>query len=94
MPGDVQIIEAEDGLDIANLASQRNPGPDATVEALVTSLAALLRDELPYDVDEVRVPLIGGGIGGIDPDIAERVIIETLARHTPEGVSSSLYLLP
>lgn len=85
---------------IAHVASQREPGPDARVEWLIRGLANLsdqVVDELNYGQVTsvvVRLPLIGGGIGGIDPLVAA-TIIRTFAEHAVKQghIRTELYLL-
>lgn len=87
---------------IAHVASQENPGPDAKVMWLVSAL-----EDLAHQVDEylsgsdeirnqvtIRLPLIGGGIGGIDP-LVSAAIIRMFAEHLRKGCGAStvLYLL-
>lgn len=88
---------------IAHVASQVEPGPDAKVGLLISALndmyshlTAYLSEQF-YDrihVD-VRLPLIGGGIGGIDPLVSAAVIRTSAERVVSDGydIATTLYLL-
>ncbi len=93
-------VDGDPNLWIAHVVSQREPGPDARVEWLIsglTSMYAQIIGELTYGestAGEVRLPLIGGGIGGIVPMAAATVIracAETAARNY--NIRTVLYLL-
>lgn len=75
---------------IANIASQNGFG-DASLEWLVSSLVAALDWADRNDVEEIRTPLVGGGLGGLDPELAEAAILATLAHSE---IDSTLYLWP
>lgn len=66
-PGDKTIIHC---------ASQDNPGADATEEWLRSSLRVGLELAVGHGISSVALPLIGGGIGGLDPARAEQIIRE------------------
>ena len=66
-PGDMTIIHC---------ASQYEPGPDARPEWLRSSLTVGLELAVAHGIASVALPLIGGGIGGLDPKVAERIIRE------------------
>lgn len=66
-PGDRPIIHC---------ASQNEPGPDARPEWLQSSLTAGLDLAVQHGISSVALPLIGGGIGGLDPAQAEQIIGE------------------
>lgn len=86
---------------IAHVASQREPGPDARVEWLISGLNDMY-EQLANDLGNedarrvvVRLPLIGGGIGGIDPLVAAAVI-RTAAEQAyiaGDDIHTALYLL-
>lgn len=59
---------------IIHCASQHRPGPDARVQWLQSSLVdGLQMLELHY-IPRLALPLIGGGIGGLEPEVAEHTI--------------------
>jgi O-acetyl-ADP-ribose deacetylase (regulator of RNase III) len=66
-PGDPAIIHC---------ASQDYPGADATEEWLRSSLTAGLELAAGHGITSVALPLIGGGIGGLDPARAAAIIRE------------------
>lgn len=105
-PGDVLITGANDApegpnLWVAHVVSQREPGPDARVEWLISGLNRMY-SQLTHDIEDqemgeivVRLPLIGGGIGGIDPLVAA-AIIRTAAEQVivrAASIRTVLYLL-
>jgi len=62
----------DDGTVVYNLATQQRPGPDARLDAIGTSVQAMLRDAEQQGIPEVGVPHLGAGIGGLDwPDVRE-----------------------
>ena len=72
---------------VAHIASQARPGPDARVLALyqgVLSAARTLGED--GNIAVLRVPLIGGGIGGIDPAVAAHTI--RLAAHAADDIAN------
>jgi O-acetyl-ADP-ribose deacetylase (regulator of RNase III) len=106
-PGGVLITgvnDAPEGLNlwVAHVVSQREPGPDARVEWLISALNIMyaqlvgdLEDDTEMDEIVVRLPLIGGGIGGIDPLVAASVI-RTAAEQVivrAAAIRTVLYLL-
>jgi len=91
--GSTQIVPVDATLSVANIASQEHPGPDATVERLLSGLRDLYRQTEAVSVPvNVRLPLIGAGIGGIDPITAAHAILLT-ACDAPDHVRTSLHLL-
>lgn len=81
---------------VAHVASQREPGPDAKVGWLIRGLNNMY-EQLANDLGEivVRLPLIGGGIGGIDPLVSASVIRASAeqAYIAEENIRTVLYLL-
>lgn len=71
---------------IIHCASQDMPGPDATEEWLRSSLTQGLDLARKQGIRSVAVPLIGGGIGGLDPVVAEQIIRE-VAEASPVAVT-------
>lgn len=93
-PGRTQIVPTNTrNVFVANIASQENPGADARLEWLVSGLDRMYvsLNRLRSSV-EVRLPLIGGGIGGIDP-IQAADAIRLSAKMASNGINTSLYLL-
>jgi O-acetyl-ADP-ribose deacetylase (regulator of RNase III) len=80
-PGDQPIIHC---------ASQDRPGPSATEEWLRSSLTTGLDLAVEHGISSVALPLIGGGIGGLDPAAAERIIRE-VAEASPVAVTLVLF---
>lgn len=64
---------------IIHCASQRLPGADATEGWLRSSLTAGLKLAADNGITSVALPLIGGGIGGLDPEVAQGIIGEVSA---------------
>lgn len=76
-PGDRTIIHC---------ASQYYPGPDAREEWVRSSVAVGLSLAVEHGISSVALPLIGGGIGGLNPAVAERAIREA-AEASPVAVT-------
>ncbi|BBX82220.1 macro domain-containing protein [Mycolicibacterium aubagnense] len=76
-PGDRPIIHC---------ASQHYPGPNASEEWLRSSLRVGLSLAVEHGIKSVALPLIGGGIGGLDPAVAERIIRE-VCESSPVAVT-------
>jgi O-acetyl-ADP-ribose deacetylase (regulator of RNase III) len=93
--GEVFAYETGDfptnGIVIFNLATQLDPGPCANLDAIepsVTTMLALARERV---VEEVALPRIGAGIGGLDwADV--RQTFEACVAKVPE-VSLVVYEL-
>ncbi|SIE00833.1 macro domain-containing protein [Mycobacteroides abscessus] len=80
-PGDRPIIHC---------ASQYYPGPDAREEWVRSSVAVGLSLAVEHGISSVALPLIGGGIGGLDPAVAEQIIRE-IAEASPVAVTLVLF---
>ena len=65
-PGDMVPYEADDGTYWYNLATQREPGPDAKVEWIVESLNKAVDHATAKGVATLTIPCIGAGIGGLN----------------------------
>ena len=63
-----------DGTVVYNLATQQHPGPDARLDAIRTSVTAMLADAEQRGLPEVGVPRIGAGIGGVHWDDVRAVL--------------------
>lgn len=79
---------------VAHIASQVRPGSDARVMALYNGvLDAAVKTGMGGELAVLRVPLIGGGIGGIDPVVAAHVIKSAaIAADDTTNTSVVLYL--
>lgn len=75
---------------IIHCASQNQPGPDATESWLRSSLTQGLDLARKQGIASVALPLIGGGIGGLDPAVAEQIIRE-VAEVSPVAVTLVLF---
>lgn len=84
----------ESHLWVAHIASQVRPGSDARVMALYNGvLDAAVKVGMGGELAILRVPLIGGGIGGIDPVVAAHVIKSAaIAADDTTNTSVMLYL--
>ncbi|CPU57764.1 RNase III inhibitor [Mycobacteroides abscessus] len=82
--------EAGLGRPIIHCASQNQPGPDATEQWLRASLTQGLDLAHKQGIGSVALPLIGGGIGGLDPAVAEQIIRE-VAEASPVAVTLVLF---
>lgn len=68
------MVWLEDGKSIYNLASQDNPGADASYAWLFESTNRAARRLLNMKEKTLAIPQIGCGIGGLDWDEAEKVL--------------------
>ncbi len=86
------LLTRNEGRDrvIIHCASQNQPGPDATEQWLRSSLTAGLNLAHAHGIASVALPLIGGGIGGLDPAVAEQIIRE-VAEVSPVAVTLVLF---
>ncbi len=84
--GDVLPWELDDGRIIYNLATQLRGGPDARLDAIGTSVNAMLDDAEQRGVDRVGVPRIGSGIGGLASEAVDEVLTDVASTSTVELV--------
>lgn len=80
-----------DGRVIFNLASQYDPGPHASLDAIRTSLWDASWTAVCADIFKIGLPKIGAGIGGLDWVDVEAVIKE-VALDFPEITYVIVYL--
>jgi len=81
-PGHVLPIKTDDGRYIMNLASQDKPGPNASYEWVDSSLSNTLAFMTEYRIPSLAIPRIGCGIGGLDWELVEDIIVIS-ARNFP-----------
>lgn len=93
-PGNTQITYAGIGFYIANIASQDLPGKNARVEWMASALDVMYRHmiDAPHTRFDVRLPLIGAGIGGLSPDQSLTTMIRAALRNRAPNISTTLYL--
>ncbi len=84
--GDVLPWHLDDGRIIYNLATQLRGGPDARLDAISTSVAAILQDVEQRGLDRVGVPRIGSGIGGLAREAVDEVLTDVASTSTVELV--------
>lgn len=69
-PGDIHLFQEENGPLIINVASQefygRHGGPYARLDWLATGLVKALNEVESRGIKQLHLPLIGGGLGGLD----------------------------
>lgn len=76
---------SESGQVVYNLATQVHPGPDARLETVRSSVTDLLREAAQRGVDEVGLPRLGAGIGGLEwHDVL--AVLEELDAASPVGL--------
>lgn len=73
-PGQALLTRNRGARVVIHCASQRNPGADARLMWLAASLNDGLAQAQASGISSVVLPLIGGGIGGLDPAAAEKTI--------------------
>ena len=83
VPGEVFPFQTENFL-VYNIASQRLPGANATLEWLEEGLHAVLSDAEDRGYDRVALPQIGCGIGGLDIADVRPLIISVEAGSSME----------
>jgi O-acetyl-ADP-ribose deacetylase (regulator of RNase III) len=80
--GDVQVVQVELGLVVANCFTQKHYGYAkrryANVVALCGSLTALILGEFVHDPIEIHIPRIGCDRGGLDWDKDVAPVLEAL----------------
>lgn len=93
-PGGVHVARATEHVFVANVASQQVPGRDARVEWLVDGLNALydLMAAKPDITFDVRMPLIGAGIGGLSPSVSVNTIYGIARDRRTHNIMPTLYL--
>jgi O-acetyl-ADP-ribose deacetylase (regulator of RNase III) len=72
---------------VFNIASQRLPGPDATLEWLTAGVRAALVAAERRSVQVLALPQIGCGIGGLNWADA-RPVLADLAEQSPVGIEA------
>lgn len=94
-PGQAQILKAERGVLVANIASQERPGRDARESWLRSGLESMyLQLEQNPNIYNVKLPLIGAGIGGLDPVRAADIIRGVADAHETMEMRTALHFLP
>lgn len=78
-PGDYMPFYVGNGRWVYNIASQRKPGADARVRALVNGTVGALVHARQWGVKEIALPRIGCGIGGLDYDSEVRPALERIS---------------
>lgn len=80
---------------IYNLATQRAPGPDATKWGIFLAFASMAEDAYVRGFNEIAIPKIGAGIGGLrwEEDVVP-AIEEALERSSHPGLAVVVYELP
>lgn len=88
VPGEgyVESKDVEPYKYIYNLASQIAPGADARLGLLETSLKFMVSHASINGVKSIGLPLIGGGIGGLDRED----VITIMESCEPEGINFTL----
>lgn len=86
-PGDVHTFQVAEGPHIFNIASQefygRHGGPYARLEWLATGLAWALNEVDALGLDQLHLPLIGGGLGGLEKDDVIRCMEQVERNRRP-----------
>lgn len=80
------FVYPENGKLIVNLATQANPGPDATYEWVFTSLLRFSQaavSKIKKNGNKVAIPELGCGIGGLEWPVVKK-IIEAVEAAVPE----------
>ena len=83
LPGQTFAYYAGNGRWVYNVASQRDPGPDARVTWFVKGMIDALIHARRYEVREIALPQIGCGIGGLSYENDVLPALERLERVFP-----------
>lgn len=75
-PGNTWPWQDASGLVIYNMASQDEPGANARLEWLARTASRVLVNADARKFDRVAIPQIGCGIGGLEWDDVEEVLLE------------------
>lgn len=78
-PGGLFTWQLPNGRWIYNLASQEALGADARPEALREALTVMLAHAAEHGVASVAMPMIGAGIGGLNPSQVHTIVDEVAA---------------
>lgn len=86
--GDIQFVEVEPGLVVANCFTQENYGKDGLQYADIRALQEALEDAGTYALDhlglhEVHIPRIGSGLGGLDWEEDVVPVLLEIEKHAP-----------
>lgn len=82
--GEVMIwADPSSGTTIYNMATQQNPGADATTKAIEVSIQTVIKDVMmtQYGDAVVAMPRIGCGLGGLQWVDVECVLAKVIAPH-------------
>lgn len=90
-PGDMIPVFSR-GRWIFNIASQKQPGPDARLEWLKAGVEASLAFAAEEGISSIALPRIGAGIGGLNWDDVVDVITEAATAY--ENITVELWSLP
>lgn len=95
-PGLTQLLNVNESLYLANIASQNYPGKDAKSEWVISAVEDLIvtlrENNLLTAKTQIRVPLIAGGIGGLTPAEAFMTILGAFNKLEPTDVEVILFL--
>lgn len=81
-----------DGYTIFNLATQQRPGPNADLDAVRRSVTNMLEMARTLGIRRIGMPLIGTGIGGLQPAQVRRALMEVAGQHPVELLVFSEYV--
>lgn len=79
---------------IYNLGTQKAPGADATAWGVFLSFANMAEDAAARGINEIALPRIGCGIGGLLWPTVEEAIAAALGRSTHSNLTLVVYDLP
>jgi O-acetyl-ADP-ribose deacetylase (regulator of RNase III) len=83
-PGDVFKYYVGDGRWVYNLASQNKPGADADLGWLMQAAHTMMVHAHRYGVQEIALPQIGCGIGGLDYRDVRKVLSDVSGGWSPD----------
>jgi O-acetyl-ADP-ribose deacetylase (regulator of RNase III) len=76
IPGDIHVWAADGGRVVFNLATQREPGPDAKPWMITAAIGRMITEAREdYKISVIGMPMIGCGIGGLTGDDLRRCLL-------------------
>lgn len=95
MPGDIMAWQHGQGI-VFNLATQDKPGADAQPWMITAAVGHMVAEahyfHRKYNITEIGMPMIGCGIGGLDPQ--GDALMDALLPYAKAPVNLTVFHLP
>jgi len=82
-PGDIFVYKSPDGFCVYNLGTQANWWSKATLENISTSIKNMMKSAKETGVQNIAMPAIGAGLGGLEWNDVKQVI-EEISKDYPD----------